>query len=85
MRRRDFVTLFGAAAGPHAARAQQADRIRRIGVLSGLARDDLDARAQHAAFMQGSYNWVGSMAGTCISTPAGRQDVPPTRENMQQN
>ena len=60
MRRRDFVTMLGGAATwPPAARAQ-ADRIRRIGVLSGLARDDSDAQAYYAAFIQGllQFGWV---------------------------
>jgi putative ABC transport system substrate-binding protein len=50
--RRKFITLLGgAAAWPLVARAQQAERMRRIGVLS--ATDDPPARARHAAFFQG--------------------------------
>src|SRR5215468_9456942 len=54
MKRREFVTLLGgAAAWPLTARAQQADRMRRIGVLMNLASDDAEGQARLAAFHQG--------------------------------
>jgi len=55
MRRREFITLIGgaAAAWPSAARAQQPDRLRRIGVLASLAGDDPEMMARLAGFRQG--------------------------------
>jgi len=53
MRRREFIGVFGAAAAwPLVARAQQRDRVRRIGVLMALAADDPAGQARFVAFVQ---------------------------------
>ena len=54
MKRREFISLLsGAVVWPLAARAQQSDRVRRIGVLVAATADDADYRARIAAFQQG--------------------------------
>jgi putative ABC transport system substrate-binding protein len=53
--RREFITLLGGAAAvwPLAARAQQAEQMRRIGVLMNTSADEPESQARLAAFMQG--------------------------------
>ena len=55
MKRREFITLLGGAAAtwPIAARAQQPDRMRRIGVLMDQAVDDTESSPRTAAFLRG--------------------------------
>src|ERR1044071_8000663 len=52
MRRRDFIIFASAAAWPPVAAAQQAERIRRIGILLPATADDLDFQSWLAAFLQ---------------------------------
>jgi putative ABC transport system substrate-binding protein len=53
MRRRDFIAGLGsAAAWPFVARAQQGERVRRIGMLSGIASDDQAAQTRNAIFLR---------------------------------
>jgi hypothetical protein len=61
MRRREFIAGLGsAAAWPVAARAQQAERVRRIGVLSGVAESDIESQIWDAAFRKrlGELGWI---------------------------
>ena len=76
MRRRHFITLLGGAAvaWPLAARARQAKRMRRVGILKSTTEDDSEGRARDAAFLKGlrdvgltegrnvklDYRWAGS-------------------------
>jgi putative ABC transport system substrate-binding protein len=54
MKRREFITLLGCTAivWPVAARAQQAERMKRIGVLMGIA-NDAEGQARLASFLRG--------------------------------
>jgi putative tryptophan/tyrosine transport system substrate-binding protein len=88
MQRREFITLLGGAAvaWPRAVRAQQADRMRRVGVLESRAADDPEGKARLAVFAQGlqelgwtdgrnvriDYRWAAGDAGKSASAyPSG--------------
>jgi len=63
MRRRQFISLLGGTAAlPFAARAQQADRMRRVGVLMTLAEDDPESAARLAVFRK-ALNALGWIEG----------------------
>ena len=79
MRRREFILALGgtAASWPFAARAQQRERVRRIGVLMGQAANDSAAQARLAAFLQGlqELGWnVGRNAQIDIRWAAGNTE-----------
>ena len=76
MRRRAFITMLGGAAAtwPLAARAQQPERMRRIGVLLPATADDAQYQARVGAFLQGlqqsgwtiGHNvWIETRWATC--------------------
>src|SRR5262252_199611 len=63
IRRRKFLATLGAAAAwPLAARAQQPEKVRRVGILMPFAPDDPEARLRVAALEQGlrDLGWVDS-------------------------
>jgi putative ABC transport system substrate-binding protein len=78
MRRREVITLLGGAAvaWPLAARAQQSEQMRRIGVLMNVIADDPEGQAGVAAFKQGllQANWTEGR-NVRIDTRWGANDV----------
>ena len=67
MRRRQFITLLGGAGTfPFIAHAQQADRMRRIGALMGIAENDVDAKVRAVALRQGLHE-LGWIEGRNVS------------------
>ena len=72
IRRREFIGLLGGAAVttlPLAARAQQAERMRRIGVLMTTAANDPESKARIGAFLQGLQD-LGWIDGRNVSIEA---------------
>src|SRR5262245_34638284 len=81
MKRRQFITLLGgAAAWPMAARAQQGERARRIGVLMSLAAGDRQGQSRLAAFVQGlqQLGWTDG-GNLLVDTRWGAGDADRTR------
>jgi len=82
MRRRKFIAGLASTTvvWSVAARAQQPERARRIGVLAPA--DDQETRTRLTRFRQALQGLAGPMVAMCISKPA-RQAMPPTRANTQ--
>jgi putative tryptophan/tyrosine transport system substrate-binding protein len=84
-KRRKFITLLGgAAAWPLAARAQQPERMRRIGVLLTLAESDPEVKASLTAFQKGlqQLGWTqGRNVWIDFRSASGDQERLKTRVN----
>ena len=69
MRRRDFIACVGFAfASPIRARAEQPDRVRRIGALLPFGENDPEAKSHLSAITEELKNWGGRRTATSAST-----------------
>ena len=83
MQRREFITLLGSAAAtwPFAARAQQPERMRRVGMLTGIAGEDAQTKVRIDAFLRElqKFGWTEGR-NLRIDLRAGAGNVVTTRK-----
>jgi hypothetical protein len=83
MKRRGFITLLGGtAARPLAAKEQQPERVRRIGVLMNIAEDDAQAQSRMEAFLHGLQP-LGWTVGRNLPGEGGRASESPLPPRFQ--
>jgi hypothetical protein len=82
VKRRAFIAVLGGAAvWPLVARAQQPDRVWRIGVLIAHSESDPEFKAYLAAFREVSRNSGGQKAATFKQNSFEIHSGPPVRQN----